>query len=239
MSSDGKNLKKDYSQENGGGLMVTIKGVKAREILDSRGNPTVEVDIWSEDHRASAAVPSGASTGAHEAIELRDKDKRYHGKGVLKAVGSVNGVIAKKITGLKVESQDTFDQMLIDLDATPDKSKLGANAILGVSLAISRLSAIDAQLPLYRYLSEIYQPRSKHVLPVPFSNVINGGMHAGNNLAIQEFMIAPVGAKSFREGIQACSEVYHELKIILKENFGKTAINVGDEGGVRTSARED
>lgn len=203
-----------------------IMDVKAREVLDSRGNPTVEVEVYLEDGTvASAIVPSGASTGKFEALELRDKDKRYLGKGVLKAVKNVNEIIAPKIMGMNVYDQVAIDSILIDLDGTENKSKLGANAILGVSMAVARAAAESLYLPLYRYLGG---PNAK-VLPVPFMNVINGGKHADNNLDIQEFMIVPAGFSKFSEALRCGVEVFHTLKKILHDAGHVTS--VGDEGG--------
>ncbi|HEY7536145.1 MAG TPA: phosphopyruvate hydratase [Thermodesulfobacteriota bacterium] len=208
-------------------MATKIAFVKAREILDSRGNPTVEVDIRCDDDSfGRASVPSGASTGKHEALELRDRDKkRYLGKGVQKAVRNVNNVIASKIIGLKVNNQEDLDNTLIQLDGTSNKSKLGANAILGVSLAVAKAAASSNGLSLYRYLSG----SSANVLPVPLMNIINGGAHADNNLDIQEFMIVPFGFTSFSESIRAGVETFHCLKGILKKQG--YSISVGDEGG--------
>lgn len=207
--------------------MSTIAAVKAREILDSRGNPTIEVEILCADGSyGRAAVPSGASTGEHEAIELRDNDKkRYLGKGVQNAVKNVNRVIAPKIAGLDAATQSLIDRVMIDLDGTPNKSKLGANAILGVSLAAARAASNSLGIPLYRYLGGI----NANTLPVPLMNIINGGTHADNNLDFQEFMIVPIGFNSFREAIRAGVEVFHNLKTILKKKGYSTS--VGDEGG--------
>ncbi len=207
--------------------MSTIAAVKAREILDSRGNPTIEVDILCADGSfGRAAVPSGASTGEHEAIELRDNDKkRYLGKGVENAVRNVNKVIAPKLTGLDASSQSLIDGIMIDLDGTPNKSKLGANAVLGVSLAAARAASNSLGIPLYRYLGGI----TADTLPVPLMNIVNGGAHADNNLDFQEFMIVPLGFTSFREAIRAGVEVFHNLKAILKKKGYSTS--VGDEGG--------
>jgi len=206
--------------------MAKIKKVLAREILDSRGNPTVEVDIILDSGiLARAAVPSGASTGEKEALELRDGDKRrYLGKGVLKAVNNVNTLIASKIKGLKPDFKK-IDGLLINLDATENKSKLGANAILGVSLAVAKADALSKKEPLYKYLGG----SSAKVLPVPLMNILNGGLHADNNLDIQEFMIMPTGAPSFREALRYAAEVFHNLKSILKSKGLSTS--VGDEGG--------
>ncbi|AEH50744.1 phosphopyruvate hydratase [Pseudothermotoga thermarum] len=203
-----------------------IVDVKAREVLDSRGNPTVEVEVYLEDGTvASAIVPSGASTGKFEALELRDKGKRYLGKGVLSAVKNVNEIIAPKLLGMNVYDQVAIDKMLIELDGTENKSKLGANAILGVSMAVARAAAQSLFMPLYRYLGG---PNAK-ILPVPFMNVINGGKHADNNLDIQEFMIVPAGAPCFAEALRYGAEVFHTLKKILHDAGHVTS--VGDEGG--------
>ena len=206
---------------------MKIAKVKAREILDSRGNPTVEVDVvLGNGVLGRAAVPSGASTGEHEALELRDGDKgRYLGKGVLKAVENVNSVIAGKIAGMDPEKQKKVDRAMLDLDGTENKSKLGANAILGVSLAVARAAANANKVPLYRYLGGT----KARILPVPLMNILNGGLHADNNLDLQEFMIVPAGADSFREGLRYAAEVFHVLKKILKERGEETS--VGDEGG--------
>lgn len=207
--------------------MTAIIDIIGREILDSRGNPTVEVDVVLEDGALGrAAVPSGASTGAHEAVELRDGDKtRYLGKGVTKAVGAVNGEIFEALSGLDVEQQAQLDQIMIDLDGTPNKSRLGANAILGVSLACAKAAANSLDMPLYRYVGGT----SARLLPVPMMNIINGGMHADNPIDFQEFMILPVGASSFAEGLRYGAEVFHTLKAELKKAGHNT--NVGDEGG--------
>jgi enolase len=199
----------------------------AREILDSRGNPTVEVEVTLEGRaRGRAAVPSGASTGAHEAVELRDGDTaRYGGKGVLKAVGHVNSALAQALRGRDAMDQTGVDRAMLDLDGTPNKGKLGANAILGVSLAVSRAAAAAADIPLYRHLGA-----SANLLPVPMFNILNGSVHANwQGTDLQEFMIAPVGAPSFREALRWGSEVYHSLKSVLKKGGHSTA--VGDEGG--------
>jgi enolase len=207
--------------------MTAIIDIAAREILDSRGNPTVEVDVTLEDgSHGRAAVPSGASTGAHEAVELRDGDKaRYGGKGVLKAVESVNRDLFEALSGLDAEDQGKIDKIMIDLDGTPNKAKLGANAILGVSLAVAKAAADASALPLYRYIGGV----SAHVLPVPMMNIINGGVHADNPIDFQEFMILPVGAPSLREAVRWGSEVFQTLKSALKKAGHNT--NVGDEGG--------
>ncbi|MCK1709965.1 MULTISPECIES: phosphopyruvate hydratase [unclassified Bradyrhizobium] len=207
--------------------MTAIIDIIGREILDSRGNPTVEVDVVLEDGALGrAAVPSGASTGAHEAVELRDGDKaRYLGKGVSKAVGAVNGEIFEALSGIDAEQQVQIDQIMIDLDGTPNKSRLGANAILGVSLACAKAVANSLDMPLYRYVGGT----SARLLPVPMMNIINGGVHADNPIDFQEFMILPVGASSFAEGLRYGAEVFHTLKSELKKAGHNT--NVGDEGG--------
>ncbi|AMP20422.1 phosphopyruvate hydratase [endosymbiont 'TC1' of Trimyema compressum] len=206
--------------------MGIISDVYAREILDSRGNPTVEVEVYLEDgFMGRAAVPSGASTGAFEAVELRDGDSRYFGKGVRKAVDNVNMVIAPEIIGLESDDQVSIDAILIELDGTPNKAHLGANALLGVSLAVAKATAESLGLPLYRYLGGV---NSKE-LPVPMMNILNGGEHADNNVDLQEFMIMPVGAPTFSEALRMCTEVYHNLKSVLNEKGLNTT--VGDEGG--------
>ncbi|MEO3782521.1 phosphopyruvate hydratase [Actinocorallia sp. B10E7] len=206
--------------------MSAIEAVHAREILDSRGNPTVEVEILLEDGtQAQAAVPSGASTGQFEAVELRDGDERYGGKGVRKAVEAVNGVIAKELVGYDADDQRIIDQVMIDLDGTPNKANLGANAILGVSLAVAKAAAESADLPLFRYVGG----PNAHVLPVPMMNILNGGAHADTNVDIQEFMIAPLGAPTFSEALRQGVEVYHSLKSVLKGKGLNTGL--GDEGG--------
>ena len=207
--------------------MAMITEVYAREILDSRGNPTVEVEVCLEDGAMGrAAVPSGASTGVHEAVELRDGDKeRYLGKGVTKAVDNVNDIIAEAIIGLDATRQTEIDELLVRLDGTPNKGRLGANAILGVSMAVAKAAAASVGLPLYLYLGGV----AAKELPVPMMNILNGGEHADNNVDIQEFMIMPVGAKSFSEALRMNAEIYHNLKALLKEKGLSTAL--GDEGG--------
>src|SRR5438105_10051141 len=207
--------------------MTAIVDIIGREILDSRGNPTVEVDVVLADgSRGRAGVPSGASTGAHEAIELRDGDKvRYLGKGVRKAVDAVNGEIFDAVGGMDAEAQVKIDETLIALDATPNKARLGANAILGVSLAVAKAAAAANDLPLYRYVGGT----SARVLPVPMMNVVNGGVHADNPIDFQEFMIMPVGAETFAEGLRIGVEVFQTLKKALHDKGLNT--NVGDEGG--------
>ena len=206
--------------------MSIIVDVHARQILDSRGNPTVEVDVVTESGVVGrAAVPSGASTGEYEAVELRDGGKDYMGKGVLKAVANVNDIIAEELVGMSVFDQNLIDQTMIELDGTPNKSKLGANAILGVSLAVARAAAEELGLPLYRYIGGV----SAHTLPVPMMNIINAGAHSDAPIAFQEFMIMPVNAKDFSHAIQMGSEVFHNLKKVLHDKGLGTA--VGDEGG--------
>lgn len=205
-----------------------VKNISAREILDSRGNPTIEVEVQTKQSRGIASVPSGASTGKYEAVELRDGDKtRYNGKGVQTAVNNINMILAPKLLGRDVREQRAIDEMMIALDGTANKSRLGANAILGISLAVAKAAAHSQALPLYRYLCE----DEPTLLPVPMMNVINGGKHAGNQLKIQEFMILPVGAESFAEGLQMGVEVYHSLKNLLRKRYGPSATNLGDEGG--------
>jgi len=207
--------------------MSYIQDVIAREVLDSRGNPTVEVEILLADgSEGRAIVPSGASTGAHEAVELRDGDKaRYLGKGTLKAVENVNEIIAENIIGWDAFDQVGLDKMLIELDGTPNKGKLGANAILGVSMATARAAATSLGLPIFQYLGGV----NGKVLPTPMMNILNGGSHADNTVDIQEFMIMPVGAETFREALRMGAEVFHNLKSVLKGKGMNTA--VGDEGG--------
>ncbi|OGW77245.1 MAG: phosphopyruvate hydratase [Omnitrophica bacterium RIFCSPHIGHO2_02_FULL_46_20] len=208
-------------------MKTGIKDVKARQILDSRGNPTIEVDIILEDGSfGRAAVPSGASTGEHEAVELRDGDKsKYMGRGVLKAVSNVNGKIKKRVKGMDALKQGELDQLLIDLDGTPNKASLGANAILGASLAAAKAAAASKEMPLYRYIGG---DKAK-VLPIPMMNILNGGAHADNNVDLQEFMIMPIGASSFSEALRWGAETFHSLKKILHDKKLSTA--VGDEGG--------
>ena len=207
--------------------MTLIQSIHARQILDSRGNPTVEVDVVTENGAfGRAAVPSGASTGINEAVELRDGDKsKYLGKGVLKAVSNVNDVIAPELVGMDVFEQNTIDQIMIDLDGTANKSKLGANAILGVSLAVAKAAAMESGQPLYRYIGGV----NAKTLPVPMLNIINGGSHSDAPIAFQEFMVRPIGATSFSEAIRWGAEIFHNLKKILHDKHLSTA--VGDEGG--------
>jgi len=211
--------------------MTEITKIKAREILDSRGNPTVEVDIVTENGIFRAMTPSGASAGQHEALELRDNDKsRYFGKGTLKAVENVNKIIAPKIVGLDCRHQETIDKIMIKLDGTENKDKFGANAILPVSMAITKAGAAAKNIPLYLYIGELFGVMP-HKLPVPMCNVINGGKHAGQENSIQEHMLMPTGAKSFTEGIRMISESYHHLAKLLKQKFGAGGTLIGDEGG--------
>ncbi|MFY0253420.1 phosphopyruvate hydratase [Chitinophaga sp. 30R24] len=207
--------------------MSTISEIHARQILDSRGNPTIEVDVTTEDgHFGRAAVPSGASTGKHEAVELRDNDKTvYMGKGVLQAVNNVNEIIAEELVGWEVTDQAGIDKMLIQLDGTPNKAKLGANATLAVSMAVAKAAAEQTNQPLYRYLGGV----NAFTLPIPLMNIINGGVHADNKIDFQEFMIVPVGAPTFSEGLRWGVEIFHHLKSVLKKKGYST--NVGDEGG--------
>ena len=207
--------------------MSYIASIHARQILDSRGNPTVEVDILTEnEHLGRAAVPSGASTGIHEAVELRDGNKKiYGGKGVLKAVKNINTILADNLLGWDVADQTGIDAMMIALDATPNKGKLGANAILAISMAVAKAAALEANLPLYRYIGGT----NAKVLPIPMMNILNGGSHADNKIDFQEFMVMPVGASSFSEGLRWGVDIFHALKTVLKKKGYST--NVGDEGG--------
>jgi len=207
--------------------MSYISDIHARQILDSRGNPTIEVDVITENGMLGrAAVPSGASTGMHEAVELRDGDKKvYGGKGVLKAVSNVNDVIAEQLTGYPVNDQVGIDKKIIELDGTDNKGKLGANALLAVSMAVAKAAALESDLPLFRYLGGV----NSTVLPIPFMNILNGGVHADNKIDYQEYMIVPVGAETFSEGLRWGVEVFHQLKTVLKKKGYST--NVGDEGG--------
>ena len=216
--------------------IIEIVDVLGREILDSRGNPTVEVEVYLEDGTVGrAAVPSGASTGIYEACELRDGDKsRYLGKGVLTAVKNVNTEIAECLVGMNVLDQTAIDKALIELDGTPNKTKLGANAILGASLACAKAAAESLGTSLYNYIGGVNAKQ----LPVPMMNILNGGAHATNNVEIQEFMVMPVGATSFREALRMCAEVFHQLKTTLKEN-GTPAAGVGDEGGYAPNLKKD
>ena len=207
--------------------MTRIIGIEGREILDSRGKPTVEVEVYlASGVMGRAAVPSGASTGTNEALELRDKDKkRYLGQGVLKAVHNVNDVLAPELIGMDALSQREIDATMIALDGTKNKSKMGANAMLGISLAVAKASAAALEMPLYQYVGGV----NAHVLPVPMMNILNGGKHADNNVDVQEFMVMPAGANSFKEALRMGAEVFHALKDVLKDAGLNTA--VGDEGG--------
>ena len=210
--------------------MALIEQVGAREILDSRGNPTVEVEVLLDDGSfGRAAVPSGASTGAHEAVELRDSDERYLGKGVTKAVEAVLDVLAPAVIGIPAEDQRLVDEALLDADGTPNKSTVGANAVLGVSLAVARAAAESSGLELYRFIGG----SNAHVLPVPMMNILNGGAHADSGVDVQEFMIAPIGAPTFREALRMGTEVYHHLKTVIKDRGLSTGL--GDEGGFAPS----
>ena len=212
---------------------MAIKKIHARMVFDSRGNPTIEVDLVTEKGLFRAAVPSGASTGIYEALELRDGVKaEYHGKGVFKAIRNVNEIIAPALIakGLDVTQQEQIDQFMLDLDGTPNKENLGANAILGVSLAACKAGAKQKGVPLYRHIADL-AGTPEIILPTPAFNVINGGSHAGNKLAMQEFVILPTGAGSFSEAMRMGSEIYHHLKSVIKSHFGLDATAVGDEGG--------
>ncbi|KAL4221267.1 Beta-enolase [Mactra antiquata] len=220
---------------------MPVKAVKARQIFDSRGNPTVEVDVTTENGLFRAAVPSGASTGVYEALEMRDKDTgKYHGKGVSNAVNNVNNVIAEALISKNFDesSQKEIDEFLLALDGTENKSKLGANAILGVSLAVCKAGAAKKGVPLYRHIADLAGNKDV-ILPVPAFNVINGGSHAGNKLAMQEFMILPTGASSFSEAMRIGTETYHHLKSVIKTKYGQDACNVGDEGGFAPNIQDN
>jgi len=219
--------------------MSSIISLHARQIFDSRGNPTIEVDLVTSKGLFRAAVPSGASTGIYEALELRDNVKtEYLGKGVSQAVKNVNEIIAPKILGKNPIEQKAIDDWMLELDGTENKGKLGANAILGVSLAVCKAGAAEKGIPLYRHIAELAGNKNI-LLPVPAFNVINGGSHAGNKLAMQEFMILPVGASSFTEAMKMGTEVYHHLKAIIKDKYGQDATNVGDEGGFAPNIQEN
>src|SRR6202161_3762337 len=220
-------------------MSTKITRVHARQVIDSRGNPTVEADVYVGGAvRGRAAVPSGASTGEHEALEMRDGDKsRYVGKGVLKAVANVNGEIAKAVGGLDAGDQRALDKRMIELDATPTKSRLGANAILAVSMAAARAAANAQNLPLYKYLARYSTDTSANLLPCPMMNILNGGAHADNSVDFQEFMVMPVGAPSFSEALRWGVEIFHSLKSALKKHGYSTA--VGDEGGFAPSCKSN
>ena len=219
--------------------MRIIKEIKAREVIDSRGNPTIEVDLTTEKGMFRAMVPSGASTGVHEALELRDGDKsRYLGKGVLKAVDNVNNEISKIVIGKDPAKQEEIDNAMIKADGTKNKSKFGANAILAVSMAVCKAGAAEKGVPLYQHIADLAGVK-EFVLPVPSFNVINGGSHAGNKLAMQELMILPLGAPSFKEAMRYGAEVYHNLKKVIKAKYGQDAVNVGDEGGFAPNIQDN
>ncbi len=219
--------------------MSRIRSIKGREILDSRGNPTVEVDLTTEDGVFRSMVPSGASTGIYEALELRDGDKsRYMGKGVEKAISNINRILGPLVIGIDSTSQEEIDSRMIEADGTDNKSKLGANAILGISMAACRAGAAAKKIPLYRHIADLAGV-ADFVMPVPSFNVINGGSHAGNNLAMQEFMILPTGAQTFKEAVRMGSEVYHNLKKVIKDKYGTDAVNVGDEGGFAPNIQDN
>jgi len=209
--------------------MSKIKSIIAREILDSRGNPTLEVECITDDGSFFASVPSGASTGIKEAFELRDDEKRYGGKGVLKAINNVNEIIGPKLVGLDVKNQEEIDKKMITVDCTPSKFNLGGNAVVGVSMAIARAGAAAKGISLYEHIANLFKNEEMR-LPQPSFNIINGGVHAGSNLDFQEFMIVPKG-NSFVDSLRMGSEIYFQLKKILRQNYGKSSINVGDEGG--------
>ncbi|MBU0547083.1 MAG: phosphopyruvate hydratase [Patescibacteria group bacterium] len=216
-------------------IIKKIKNIKAREILDSRGIPTIEVDLAVDNDFFRAAVPSGSSTGRYEAFELRDKDKnRYRGNGVRQAVQNVNKILAPKLKGMKVIEQEKIDNLMVEIDGTENKSKLGANAILGVSMAICRAGALTQKMPLWKWISKL--TGTKPSLPQPCFNIINGGKHAGNDLDFQEFMIVP-GLGNFSKNLQAGVEIYHTLEEILKKEYGKSAVNLGYEGGFSPSLK--
>ncbi|BFZ23511.1 hypothetical protein BsWGS_26549 [Bradybaena similaris] len=219
---------------------MSIKSIKARQIFDSRGNPTVEVDLETDKGLFRAAVPSGASTGIHEAVELRDGGSDYMGKGVLNAVGNVNTIIAEALIKAQpnLTDQRAVDKIMIALDGTDNKGKLGANAILGVSMAVCRAAAAEKGVPLYRHIADISGIKQLF-LPCPAFNVINGGSHAGNKLAMQEFMLLPTGATSFTDAMRIGSEVYHNLKTVIKTKYGQDACNVGDEGGFAPNIQDN
>ncbi|MFH0870552.1 MAG: phosphopyruvate hydratase [archaeon] len=217
--------------------MAEIRSIEALQVLDSRGNPTIKVFVRTEKHLGTAIVPSGASTGSREAIELRDGKKAYGGKGVAKAVDIINGKLNKKLRGMKVNEQQKIDAELRSLDGTDNKSKLGGNTLLGVSLAVCRAAAAAEGKELHEYIAALYGNKEKPVMPVPLSNVINGGKHAGNYLKVQEFLLIPHRASSFGEATQMVTEIYHVLKKIIDEKYGVGATNVGDEGGFAPQLR--
>ncbi|MEW6295307.1 MAG: phosphopyruvate hydratase [Candidatus Diapherotrites archaeon] len=217
--------------------MSKIVKIKARQVLDSRGNPTIEAEVHTKRFISCAIVPSGASRGSLEALELRDNEKDYLGQSVLKAVSNVNKVIAQKLIGMDVKEQKRIDRAMIELDGTPNKSKLGANAILAVSLAVARNGALCSEMPLFEYLAELIKNKL-FSLPVPAFNMINGGAHASNNLSIQEFLLYPIDFKSFSDALRCGSEIHHELKKIIIKKHGKSDANYGDEGGFAPNLRK-
>lgn len=218
---------------------MKIKSIKAREVLDSRGNPTVEVDVKTDAGLFRAMVPSGASAGQHEALEMRDGDiKRYLGKGTLKAVANVNSIIAPKVAGMDCTKQEEIDKLMLQLDGTENKNKLGANAILPVSMAVTKAGAAAKGVPLYKYIGQLFGAKAD-VIPVPMCNVINGGKHAGQENSIQEHMLMPTGVKNFTEGIRAIAESYHNLAKLLKKKYGAGGVLIGDEGGFAPSQITD
>ena len=218
--------------------MSRIQDVKARQLFDSRGNPALEVEVETDDGKFRAMVPSGASTGAYEAHELRDGDKKmFNGKGVLKAINNVNNQIAVAVIGMDPTDQEGIDQALNDLDGQPDKSRLGANAILGVSMAVTRAGAAKKGIPLYKHINNL-AGNPPPMLPVPCFNVLNGGSHAGNDLAMQEFMVLPTGAETFKEAMQIGVEIYHKLKTVIQKKYGKSSTAVGDEGGFAPNIKD-
>lgn len=219
---------------------MAINQIKARQILDSRGNPTVEVDVMTDNGTFRASVPSGASTGIHEALELRDKNDSYNGKSVMKAVENAQTRIATALIGKDETQQKEIDQIMLDLDGTNNKANLGANAILGVSMAVCRAGAAAKGIALYQHIAELAEKdTSSYVMPVPSFNVINGGTHAGNGLAMQEFMILPTGAESFSDAMRMGAETYHALKSVIKSKYGLDACNVGDEGGFAPNIQDN
>ena len=219
---------------------MAINQIKARQILDSRGNPTVEVDVMTDNGTFRASVPSGASTGIHEALELRDKNDSYNGKSVMKAVENAQTRIAAALIGKDETQQKEIDRIMLDLDGTNNKANLGANAILGVSMAVCRAGAAAKGIALYQHIAELAEKdTSSYVMPVPSFNVINGGTHAGNGLAMQEFMILPTGAESFSDAMRMGAETYHALKSVIKSKYGLDACNVGDEGGFAPNIQDN
>ena len=219
---------------------MAIIQIKARQILDSRGNPTIEVDVATDNGTFRASVPSGASTGIHEALELRDKNDSYNGKSVMKAVKNAQTRIATALVGKDETQQKEIDQIMLDLDGTNNKANLGANAILGVSMAVCRAGAAAKGIALYQHIAELAEKdTSSYVMPVPGFNVINGGTHAGNGLAMQEFMILPTGAESFSDAMRMGAETYHALKSVIKSKYGLDACNVGDEGGFAPNIQDN